>query len=330
MKKAITYCLVFFLMITGVLGSSVICFGDEETGNSGSDQIASSDEMAEAVEVGEDGMVAVYADDVKEGTYDIDVDSSSSMFNIVKAELTVKDGQMSAVLTLSGTGYLRLFMGTGQEAVEADESEYIPYVENEEGQYTYQVPVETLNKVIECTSFSKRKEKWYDRQLVFRADSLPKEAVFADLDANKPDYEDGEYTIEVRLEGGTGRATVTSPAPLTIKDGEATARIEWSSSNYDYMKVQDRKYFPIAGEENSVFEIPVYVFDSPMKVIGDTTAMSKPYEIEYTLTFDSSTIQKAGGISAAVIVIIAAAVIVVLLAVVLLLRKKKKTKEGGK
>ena len=330
MKKAITYCLVFFLMITGVLGSSVICFGDEETGNGGSDQVASSDEMAEAVEVGEDGMVAVYADDVKEGTYDIHVDSSSSMFNIVKAELMVKDGQMSAVLTLSGTGYLMLFMGTGQEAVEADESEYIPYVENDEGQYTYQVPVESLNKVIECTSFSKRKEKWYDRQLVFRADSLPKGAVLADLDANKPDHEDGEYTVEVKLEGGTGRATVTSPAPLTIKDGQATARIEWSSSNYDYMMVQDRKYFPIAGEENSVFEIPVYVFNSPMKVIGDTTAMSKPYEIEYTLTFDSSTIEKAGGISAAVIAVIAAAVIAVLLVAVLLLRKRKKTEEGGK
>lgn len=330
MKKAITYCLVFFLMITGVLGSSVICFGDEETGNGGSDQVASGDEMAEAVEVGEDGMVAVYADDVKEGTYDIHVDSSSSMFNIVKAELTVKDGQMSAVLTLSGTGYLMLFMGTGQEAVEADQSEYIPYVENDEGQYTYQVPVESLNKVIECTSFSKRKEKWYDRQLVFRADSLPKEAVLTDLDANKPDHEDGEYTVEVKLEGGTGRAAVTSPAPLTIKDGKVTARIEWSSSNYDYMMVQDRKYFPIAGEENSVFEIPVYVFDSPMKVIGDTTAMSRPYEIEYTLTFDSSTIEKAGGISAAVIAVIAAAVIAVLLAAVLLLRKRKKTEEGGK
>ena len=96
------------------------------------------------------------------------------------------------------------------------------------------------------------------------------------------------------------------------------------------MMVQDRKYFPIAGEENSVFEIPVYVFDSPMKVIGDTTAMSRPYEIEYTLTFDSSTIEKAGGISAAVIAVIAAAVIAVLLVAVLLLRKRKNTEEGGK
>ena len=30
-------------------------------------------------------------------------------------------------------------------------------------------------------------------------------------------------------------------------------------------------------------------FDTELTVIGDTTAMSTPHEIEYTLTFDSTT-----------------------------------------
>ena len=68
--------------------------------------------------------------------YEIEVDSSSSMFRIVHAVLTVKDGRMSAVLTLSGKGYGKLFPGTGEEAVNAPEDQYIPSVENEEGAYT--------------------------------------------------------------------------------------------------------------------------------------------------------------------------------------------------
>ncbi|MFR6378865.1 MAG: hypothetical protein ACLUNZ_02580 [Evtepia sp.] len=36
-----------------------------------------------------------------------------------------------------------------------------------------------------------------------------------------------------------------------------TATIEWSSSNYDYMKVDDVQYDPVNTEGNSTFEIPV-------------------------------------------------------------------------
>ena len=42
------------------------------------------------------------------------------MFRIVRAELTVKDGSMKAAVTLGGKGYLKLFMGTGEEALAAD------------------------------------------------------------------------------------------------------------------------------------------------------------------------------------------------------------------
>ena len=88
-----------------------------------------------------------------------------------------------------------------------------------------------------------------------------------------------------------GRAGVTTPTELKVEDGEATAVIEWSSPNYDYMLVGDEKYLPVNEDGNSVFEIPVDGFDYEMKVVGDTTAMSKPYEIDYTLYFDSGSIE---------------------------------------
>lgn len=99
------------------------------------------------------------------------------------------------------------------------------------------------------------------------------------------ELEDGEYTITVDLSGGTGRASVTSPAKLMVKDGAAYAWIEWSSSHYDYMVVDGEKYLPVNADGNSVFEIPILVFDEEMTVIADTTAMSAPHEIEYALVF---------------------------------------------
>lgn len=99
------------------------------------------------------------------------------------------------------------------------------------------------------------------------------------------EMEDGEYAIPVDLEGGTGRTTVTSPAGLIIRDGLAYARIEWSSTHYDYMLVGGEKYLPVNEEGYSTFEIPITVFDEPMPVVADTVAMSTPHEIKYTLTF---------------------------------------------
>lgn len=105
------------------------------------------------------------------------------------------------------------------------------------------------------------------------------------------DKEDGEYSIQVDLEGGSGKASVTSPTLITVKDGEVTANIQWSSSNYDYMIVDGEKYLPVNDEgTNSEFQIPVSVMDEAMPVIADTTAMGIPHEINYTLTFYSDSI----------------------------------------
>lgn len=231
----------------------------------------------------------VSASDLNDGTYTITVDSSSSMFNITDCQLTVADGKMTAVMTMGGTGYQYLFMGKGADA---EESGYIPFEETNDGANTFTVPVESLNTEIDCSAFSKKKEEWYDRTLVFRADSLPAEAFKNAPSSASSDIEDGEYTVEVTLEGGSGKSSVESPAKLTVESGKAFAEIVWNSPNYDYMIVDGEKILPFNTDGNSSFKIPVSEFDSKIDVKADTTAMSEPHEIEYTLYFNSESITK--------------------------------------
>ena len=85
--------------------------------------------------------------------------------------------------------------------------------------------------------------------------------------------------------------TLDKPTLITVKNGEVTADIQWSSSNYDYMIVDGKKYLPVNEEgTNSEFQIPVTIMDESMPVIADTTAMGTPHEINYTLTFYSDSI----------------------------------------
>ena len=256
--------------------------------------VAAADETAAQQGVGTEGMTPVAGSELKDGVYQIQVDSSSSMFKIEACELTVKDGEMTADMKMGGTGYLKLFMGTGKEAAKASEDQMIPFEEDGDGSHHFTVPVEALDKELDCAAFSKKKEKWYDRILVFRADSLPADALTdaAQVTVESLGLADGTYTVAVSMEGGSGKVTVESPAELTVKDQKAVATVVWSSPNYDYMKVGEEKFLPVnQGGETSMFEIPVTVFDRKMAVAADTTARSTPHEIEYTLQFDSASIK---------------------------------------
>lgn len=101
---------------------------------------------------------------------------------------------------------------------------------------------------------------------------------------------DGTYRIEATLTGGTGRATIASPLKLTIKDGQMTATLVWSSPNYDYMKVNGVRYDAAVVDGHSVFTVPVASLEEPLPVVADTVAMSTPHEIEYTITFDAASL----------------------------------------
>lgn len=284
MPKILTPILIALLI--GVLAAGC---GEAPSATTATATIApsASDQQAAA-------LVPIHADRIKDGRYTITVSSSSSMFRIIDAQLIVKDEKMSAVLTLSGHGYEKLYMGTGEEALADTDDKCIYYVEDAEGKYTYTVPVEALDKEIDCAAWSIRKQRWYDRVLVFQSSAIPKEALApgsADGQSAGERPADGQYMVEVSLRGGSGRATIQSPTELMIEGGDMTAVIRWSSPNYDFMLVDGIKYLPTNTEGNSTFEIPVSQLDSDLAVSADTTAMSQPYLIDYTLRFESRTLK---------------------------------------
>ncbi len=288
MKKTAIFTSIMLML--GVLSG---CAKNDESSSSKYGHVASQNETVAAENVVEEGMTPLYGSSLKDGTYDITVDSSSSMFKITECELTVKNGEMQAKMIMSGTSYLYLYMGTASEAASAKESSYIPFEDND-GVHSFTVPVEALDMGISCAAFSKNKEQWYDRTLVFREDSLTSDA-YADgvVDTTKSlDLADGEYTVEVTLSGGSGKASVESPADMTVSGGKAVVTLIWSSPTYDYMVVDGEKYFAVNSEGNARFEIPVTAFDADIPIKADTTAMSKPYEIDYVLNFSSSAINE--------------------------------------
>ena len=153
--------------------------------------------------------------------------------------------------------------------------------------YGFDIPLKSVDKDFDLALIG-TKGTWYDHKVSVRNPQPIAEDTASDAETEVP--KDGTYTCNVTLEGGSGRATIESPTELTVADGKMTAEITWSSPNYDYMIVDGEKYLPVNTEGNSVFEIPVAALDTALAVTADTTAMSTPHEIEYTLTFDSASL----------------------------------------
>lgn len=236
---------------------------------------------------------------LEDGVYIADFNTDSSMFHVNEAcdgkgTLTVKDGEMTIHVSLTSKKILNLYYGLAADAAKEGAKLLDPTTDSvtysdgmTEEVYGFDIPVPALDEEFDVALIG-TKGTWYDHK-VSVSNPEPKE----DDIKSTVDLEDGTYTAEVTLEGGSGRASIESPATLTVKDGKVTASIVWSSPNYDYMLVNDEKYLPVNTEGNSAFEIPVAAFDTALDVIADTVAMSKPHEIEYTFTFDSSTIKTA-------------------------------------
>lgn len=119
----------------------------------------------------------LYAGQIADGTYEIKVDSNASMFRVVKCVLTVENGTMTAAMTMSGQGYGYVYMGTREEADQDTEENFIPFELDENGGKVFTVPVEALNMELDCAAWSIRKEKWYDRVLVFESELIPADAL---------------------------------------------------------------------------------------------------------------------------------------------------------
>ena len=284
---------VSLLAVSALLAASLAGCGSSASSvaSSASSEAVSSVAESAVSEAASESAAASSALALEDGTYTAEFDTDSSMFHVNEASdgkgtLTVEDGQMTLHISLQSKKIVNLYVGMAADAPdhEADwlqpTTDTVTYSDGtSEEVYGFDVPVEALDTDFQLAILG-TKGKWYDHTVSVRnVEAQAAEAVETPAD--------GSYTCEVTLEGGSGRATVDSPAALTVADGKMTATIAWSSPNYDYMIVDGEKYLPTNTEGNSTFEIPVSALGTPLSVVADTVAMSTPHEIEYTLTFSA-------------------------------------------
>ena len=268
-----------------------------------------------------------------DGVYTTTAETGTTMFRVVEIILTVKNGKMSAEITLSGTGYDYLYMGTAAEAA-GNESQWIgckdeqkSYIENGEEKTgrSYIIPISTLDTPLAMASHSVKRDRWYDRSITVSSNNLkkissgeagngeggslnptptvvetatkdsvkdatPAEESKSESDTSgstsqvnsKTKLKDGVYTPDkFTWSGGTGKVNITCDK-VTIKNGQALATIAFSSSAYQYVKANGKKYFPTHTGGKSIFVIPVEL-NKNNKIIGMTTKMSTAHEIEYSI-----------------------------------------------
>ena len=239
-----------------------------------------------------------------DGVYTAEFSTDSSMFHVSEAcdgkgTLTVKDGVMTIHISLGSKKILNLYPGLAEDAAKdgavllEPTTDTVTYSDGmTEEVYGFDVPVPVIGEEFDLALIG-TKGKWYDHKVKVSDPVAEDSREAANGSYDMSALADGTYTIELTMEGGSGRASIQSPAQITVTDGAAMATLEWSSPNYDYMLVNGEKYLPVNTEGNSVFEVPVEALDAPLTMIGDTVAMSTPHEVEYTVTFHSETLESA-------------------------------------
>ncbi len=220
-----------------------------------------------------------------DGSYQVDVDTGNKMFKVTNCILTSEKGKMYAVITLSGTGYDYLYMGPAADAAEAAAKDYISYVADEAGKYTYKVPVESLDKGIAVAAHSIKKDKWYDRTLIFSSASA------------KRIIADGTYQVNAEAGGKMFRVT---DCVMTVKNGQMTAAVTLSGQGYNRIYLgdvnnasDDEKNWILPDSllaEQYTFQIPVEKLDEVMTIAVHTTKSNK-WDTR-TLTFHSEGMTK--------------------------------------
>lgn len=220
-----------------------------------------------------------------DGNYQVDVDTGNKMFKVTNCILTSEKGKMYAVITLSGTGYDYLYMGSAADAAEAAAKDYISYVADEAGKYTYKVSVESLDKGIAVAAHSIKKDKWYDRTLIFSSASA------------KRIIADGTYQVNAEAGGKMFRVT---DCVMTVKNGQMTAAVTLSGQGYNRIYLgdvnnasDDEKNWILPDSllaEQYTFRIPVEKLDEVMTIAVHTTKSNK-WDTR-TLTFHSEGMTK--------------------------------------
>ena len=256
----------------------------------GTAEVTVSIKNAEGTELNATCKVTVTASETEnktltDGNYQVDVDTGNKMFKVTNCILTSEKGKMYAVITLSGTGYDYLYMGSAADAAEAAAKDYISYVADEAGKYTYKVPVESLDKGIAVAAHSIKKDKWYDRTLIFSSASA------------KRIIADGTYQVNAEAGGKMFRVT---DCVMTVKNGQMTAAVTLSGQGYNRIYLgdvnnasDDEKNWILPDSllaEQYTFQIPVEKLDEVMTIAVHTTKSNK-WDTR-TLTFHSEGMTK--------------------------------------
>lgn len=257
-------CLLLILALSACAGTPA-----EESSGVSSEPTTSAGESSSAPEA---------TDAVPDGLYSIGVNTNADMFRVTKCILHVRNGEMTAVLTMSGTGYGYLYPGTGAEADAVPQSEWIPCVLDEDGAHTFALPIEALDTDTAVASWSIKYSKWYDRTLQFLSGSLqPYDLV----------PKDGSYTVGVTSDGPS-----VSACALSVRDGVMTAELTVEDADCDAVFVGEAAEAALPGE-GLRFTVEIPSLDKDVAVAfhsagSDTWA-------DHTLYFDSATLAAASG-----------------------------------
>ena len=270
----------------------------------------------------------VFAD----GEYVIPADTDNRMFYLVQDDegrknvtLKVENGVMKVTFALTGTGYDFLRLGTVEEAMAADPSEYVQY-EERDGKYTYTMEIPDLDLELTVAAHAVKSGNWYEHKMIFYSSEERKAEIEKEKETvtepeqkpeQKPEQEplkepvkepekemeketsnhptsgtiridsstslkDGTYACDsFRWSGGTGRLAYIRCNQITVKNGQAYADIEFSSTSYDKVKASGQTFERI-GTGNSRFVVPVEM-NANNEISARTVAMSSPHWVTYTI-----------------------------------------------
>lgn len=264
---------------------------------------------------------------LKDGTYKVKATTDRKMFylypkkkNPATTILVKKNGKMTATITLTGSGYDYVYMGTPKQAKKAGKKKWIKY-KKVNGYYTFKIPVSALDKKLPITPHSSKYEKdgdpstdpWRpDKWIKFYSSGAKKVKDGTTIKTkgkasnrnggnnqkqnnwvddgkkgtsavnNSTSLKDGTYKPDkFRWSGGSGRLSYIRCTKIVVRGGKAYATIEFGSSKYDSLKANGRTYSK-SGGGNSKFTIPVKL-NANNTIIGRTTAMSQPHWVRYSI-----------------------------------------------
>jgi len=306
MKKKLFIQTVALAIALALVGCGNNSTGEVSNNTEVVENVAGADEGTETTEIAEVEEEATEAETVEEqqadlgledGCYMVDFDTDNSMFRVNdtmngKALLTVTEGKGMLHLVLTSKNIVNLYKGVIADVEEHKEDWISPTLEAvtyddgiTEEVNAFDVPVEVIGEEFDLALIGK-KQVWYDHKVsISNPESVEMETTTTEAaDGNNATATEGK-TIEVSLEGGTGKVTLITPTLIKEEAEGYLVTFEWSSKNYDYMIVDEVKYLPVEVNEHSIFEIPVKDISEPLNVIADTVAMSKPHEVEYVITF---------------------------------------------